>query len=342
MSIVIPARNEQRGIEAAVLAHLAQDYPDLEVIVVDDRSSDATGAILARLASADRRLTVVTGVEPPAGWLGKPHALFQGAARAQGELLLFVDADVHYAPTAVSESVALSESRGLDLLALFPRFEMVGFWENVLMPYVPLSYFFGPAFLINSDVQRRFAAGGGSGMLVRAASYRAAGGHEALRGSVIDDIHLAIRVRRAGGRCRMALADDRIRLRMYRGFREVFDGFTKNIAYAFEGWLGAFLALSTAFTFVASTVPLFVLVARIAGAAVPARDVAWAGVAVGLTVLARAGLALLLRYPMWAALTQPLTAVVWAAMMARSFAWRFLRREVRWRGRRYHASRAGF
>jgi chlorobactene glucosyltransferase len=339
---VIPARNEERGIEEAVRSHLAQDYPDLEVIVVEDRSTDGTAAILARIAGEDRRLTVVQGVEPPAGWLGKPHALAQGAARARGEFLLFADADVSYAPEAVTGAVALCAARGLDLLAFFPRFEMRGFWENVLMPYIPISYFFGPAFLINSDAQRRFAAGGGAGMLVRAASYRAAGGHEALRGSVIDDIHLAIRVRRAGGRCRMALADDLVRVRMYRGFREIFDGFTKNIAYAFEGWLGAFLALSTAFTFVASTVPALALVARAAGAAVPARDVAWAALAVGLTVLARGGLALFLRYPMWAALTQPVTAVVWAAMMARSLARRFLRREVLWRGRRYHASRAGF
>jgi len=310
--------------------------------VVEDRSTDGTAGILARLHAEDPRLTVVRGVEPPAGWLGKPHALFQGADRARGDLLLFADADVIYAPDAVSRAVALLDARGLDLLAFFPRLEMRGFWENVLMPYIPISYFFGPAFLINSDWQRRFAAGGGAGILVRRAAYRAAGGHEALRGSVIDDIHLAIRVRRAGGRCRMVLADDQVRLRMYRGFREIFDGFTKNIAYAFEGWLGAFLALSTAFTFVASTVPVLALLASLARIPLPGRDVAWAAVAVAAAVLARGGLALLLGYPMWASVTQPLTAVVWATMMARSFVWRFLRREVRWRGRRYHASRAGF
>lgn len=342
MSVVVPARNEAGSIEASVRSHFAQDHPALEVIVVDDRSSDGTGAILARLAAEDRRLTVVTGEEPPEGWLGKPHALFQGAQRATGELLLFADADVRYDPAALSEAVAMLEGGRIDLLALFPRLEMEGFWENALMPYLAVSYFFGPAFWVNSDYQRRYAAGGGAGMLVRATAYRAAGGHEALKTSVIDDIGLAIRVRRAGGRCRMAMADERVRLRMYRGFREVFDGFTKNMAYVFEGAMGVFLAASTFFTFLAWTLPAIVLAAAALGARVPGRDVALAAVAFGLTVVARFAMGLYLRYPAWTAVTQPLTAAVWAAISARSLAWRFLHREVRWRGRTYDAARARF
>ncbi len=242
VSVVIPARNEARDIEAAVRSHLAQDHPELEVVVVDDRSTDDTAAILARLAKADARLTVVAGVEPPPGWMGKPHALFQGVSRARHGLLLVADADVRYDPPALREAVAFLSSRRLDLITFFPRVEMSGFWENVLMPYLAAAYMWGPAFFVNSDLQKRFAAGGGTGMLVRREALEAAGGYETLRASVIDDIGLGIRVRRAGGRCRMVLADDRVRLRMYRGFREVVDGFTKNIAFVFEGWMGALLA----------------------------------------------------------------------------------------------------
>ena len=114
-------------------------------------------------------------------------------------------------------------------------------------------------------------------MLVRSVAYRAAGGHEALKASVIDDIGLAIRVRRSGGRCRMAMADERVRLRMYRGFREVVDGFTKNMAYVFEGAMGVFLAVSTFFTFLAWTLPAIVLAAAALGLRIPARDVTLAG-----------------------------------------------------------------
>ena len=342
MTIVVPARDEAGEIEAAVRSHLGQDYSDFDVVVVNDRSTDGTGAILSRLAAENPRLAVVEGVEPPQGWLGKPHALFQGARRARGEVLLFADADVRYDSTALSGAVAMLEERRIDFLALFPKLEMEGFWENVLLPYLAVSYFFGPAFWVNSDAQRRYAAGGGAGMLVRATAYRAAGGHEALRASVIDDMGLAIRVRRAGGRCRMAMADDRVRLRMYRGFRQVFDGFTKNVAYVYEGRMGVFLALSTFFTLLAWSLPGFVLVAAALGAAVPGRDLRLAAFAFLLTAVGRAVLGVFLRYPLWTAVTQPLTAAVWAAIAARSFAWRFLHRRVRWRGRTYDAGQARF
>ncbi len=342
VSVVIPARNEARGIEAAVFSHLAQDYPDFEVIVVDDRSTDGTSGILSRLAASDPRLRLVTGVEPPPGWMGKPHALSQGVSRASGELLLVADADIRYHSSAMREAVDFLAARRLDLVALFPRIEMDGFWENVLMPYLAAAYMLGPAFLINSDVQKRFAAGSGAGMLVRREALEAAGGYEALRDSVIDDIGLAIRVRRSGGRCRMALADDRVRLRMYRGFEEVVDGFTKNIAYCFEGWTGAFLALATIFSYVAWTLPLVVLVAAMAGVPLPAADTALAAIALSLAVVARIALALYLGYPLWPAATQPLLATVWMGIAARSFAWRFLRRKVLWRGRHYDAARARF
>jgi len=137
VSIVIPARNEARVIERTVRAFLEQDYPSIEVIVVNDRSTDATGEILRSIS--DPRLTVVEAEEAPPGWLGKPWALEQGSARARGELLLFVDADLIYAPAAIRAAVAEIESNGAALLALLPHFEMKTFAENVGMPM--LAYF---------------------------------------------------------------------------------------------------------------------------------------------------------------------------------------------------------
>jgi chlorobactene glucosyltransferase len=344
VSVVVPARNEERGVEAGVRSHLEQDYPRdaLEVVVVDDRSTDRTPEILSRLAAEYPSLAVVRGVEPPAGWLGKPHALAQGIAHAKGEVLFLADADVRYDPPALREAVALLDARRLDLLALFPRMEMEGFWENVLLPYLPVSFFFGPGAVVNSDLQRRWAVGAGAGMLVRRAAYVRVGGHEAIRSSVVDDLHLAIRVRRSGGRCLLARADDRASLRMYRGYREVRDGFTKNIAFTFEGVTGVLLGIATALSIAACVAPPVVLAAKLLGAPVPARDVALAGYAAGGLVAARLWLAAALRYPAWPALTHPLMALAWAEIIVRSLVRRFLRRELEWRGRRYDAKGATF
>ena len=140
----------------------------------------------------------------------------------------------------------------------------------------------------------------------------------------------------------MVRAVDRARIRMYRGFREIFDGFTKNMAYVFEGWAGGFLALSTAFSFLAWSLPAVVLIARAAGAAVPSGDVAWAGLALGLAILGRAAIAAHLGQPVWPSLTHPFMAAIWMAITARSLTWRFLRRELKWRGRTFPASAARF
>jgi chlorobactene glucosyltransferase len=342
VSIVIPARNERHAIEEAVRSQLAQDYPDFEVVVVDDRSSDGTRDVLERLAGEDSRLRIVPGVEPPRGWLGKPHALSEGSAAATGSLLLFADADVRYDPRALREAVAFLEEGRLDFLALLPGFEMRGFWENVLMPYVPIAYYFGLGFLANSDRYSWIAAGGGAGNLVRRSVYEGVGGHAAIRDSVIDDVRLAMTVKRAGFRCRMARADDRVRVRMYRGFREIFEGFTKNVSYVFGGWFGIVFLAGTLLTVVASLAPIGALAAALLGAAIPAAAVRLAALAVALTVALRILLGVHLRWPLWLACTQPLMAAVWTGIVARSLYWRFVRGEVRWRGRRYAARGARF
>jgi|KBSSwiStaDraftv2_1062776.scaffolds.fasta_scaffold05594_7 glycosyltransferase involved in cell wall biosynthesis len=344
VSIVVPARNEERGIEAGVRSHLAQEYPGPppEVVVVDDRSTDATRRILERVARTEPRLRAVSGAEPPAGWLGKPHALHQGAAAASGDLLLFADADVVYAPEALAEAVRLLEAERLDFLSLFPALEMHGFWENVLMPNIPISFFFGLGFLANSDRHRWMAAGGGAGNLVRRSAYASAGGHAAIRDSVIDDIRLAMAVKRAGFRCRIAQADDHVRVRMYRGFREVWNGFTKNVAFVFGGAFGLVFLLGTALTWVAALAPVAALAAWAAGLPVSRGDAVLAAAALLLTILLRVLLARRLAYPVWAAWTQPIMTAVWGGLIARSLYWRFVRRELRWRGRSYDAQRAGF
>lgn len=342
VSIVVPARDEEREIERAVASLLAQDYASFEVIVVDDRSEDRTGEILRRLAAGDARLKVLDGAEPPAGWLGKPHALFQGQRAARGELLLFVDADILYAPDALRRAVAFLESRGADFLALMPRAEAKGFWENVLLPNLECAIYFAPWFLVTARRPRWLAPGGGAGNLVRRRAYDAVGGHAALRASVVDDVRLATEVKRAGFPTELVIADDLVSVRIYRGFREVWNGFTKNVAYVLNGVMGAAVALWMLAWTILSILPPAVLVAAWAGASITPADVDRAALAWGVLVAARVVLAVVLRKPPWAALTQPLMAALWAGLLVRSAWRRFVRRSLVWRGREFDARDAGF
>jgi chlorobactene glucosyltransferase len=342
VSLIVPARNEERQIGRAVSSHLAQDYPDYEVIVVDDRSTDRTGMILSELPDPEGRLRVIEGAEPPPGWLGKPHALAQGARAASGVVLLFVDADVVYHAGTVSEAVATLESLRADLLCLAPRMEARGFWENVLMPYVLWSMFAGPGFLTNMDRPRLFAAGGGAGNMIRREAYARIGGHEALKNSVVDDVHLAFAAKKAGLRTRAARAEHRISVRMYRGFREVMDGFTKNIAYCFNGAVGVLLGLVTLLTVVFAVVPPVALLSALAGVPIPPGDVVRAAAAAALMLATRLLLASAFGDPLWPSLTHPLMVTVWAGIIGRSLYCRVVRRKLSWRGRDFDARAARF
>jgi chlorobactene glucosyltransferase len=327
----VPARDEERMIGRAVRALLAQNYPALEVIVVNDRSVDATGAILG--AIDDPRLVVVKGDDPPAGWLGKPWALHQGSLRARGELLLFVDADVLYEEGTVAAAVAAIEARGPAMIALFPRFVMHGAWEHIAMPNLPLTAFIAlPLWLANRTRIRVLGIGGGPGNLVRRDAYDAAGGHEALRDAVVDDIALARLVRRAGLRTEIVRAADFVSVRMYHGLREIVDGFTKN----FFATLGrSYLAVAAA----AVLMPLM-WIAPYAGALAGNRI--WLAALAVMTLL-RVILFAALGYSMVSALFGALPmALVWLWILARSTWKTGIRRQLHWRGRTYDASRTRF
>jgi chlorobactene glucosyltransferase len=342
VSVVIPARNEEAGLERAVRSHLAQEYSNLQVVVVEDRSTDGTAKILEALSREDSRVTVVAGREPPDGWLGKPHALWLGSKTADGELFLFADADVRYHPRALIEALTVLEDRRLDLLAFFPKFETRGFWENVLIPYLSVGVFLGLGFLGAMRRFRPLAIGAGAGNLVRRRAYDAVGGHPALRDSVIDDVRLAITLKRAGYRVGGFRAPDRVVVRMYRGFREVWNGFTKNAAWVYSGFGGVLLFVLTVLLFSLSIVPVVVLVLAVGGVAVPGNDVRLAAALLVSSVLLRAVLAVALSDRLWPSITHPIMSAVWAGLIGRSLFHRFIRKRLTWRGREFDARIARF
>jgi chlorobactene glucosyltransferase len=333
VSVIVPARNEERAVEGTVRALLAQDYPSLEVIVVDDRSADATGTILARLAAEDARLIVLHGEEPPPGWLGKPWALHQGASRAGGDVLLFVDADVVYQPPAIASAVEALESSGAAMVSLFPRLGMRGFWEHIAMPNLAVfGFMVMDLWLSNRSRSPKLAIGGGPGNLVRREAYQAAGGHEALKDAVVDDVALARLLRRSGQQTVVVRADDFVYVRMYRGLREVVDGFTKN-CFATFGRSYALAALLIVLSIVLHVYPY--------AAALTGDVVAIATVIV--IAIARLVLFVPLGYRIDNAIFgNPLMVLLWLYILVRSTWITGIRRQLHWRGRMYDAGRTRF
>ena len=337
VSAIVPARDEERDIERAVRALLAQTYPALELIVVNDRSTDATGEILARIAREDARLDarliVVDNTEPPEGWLGKPWALHQGASRARGELLLFIDADVIYEPEAIAAAVAEIEERRLPMITLMPYMEMHGFWEHIAMPNLAVFAFtMVPLWLMNRTRFARFALGGGTGNFVRRADYEACGGHVPLRDAVVDDIGLGRLFRRNGRQTEFVLADTLVSVRMYHGLGEIVRGFTKN-SFAV---VGRSYVVALAAVLLGGVFHILPYVLALFGDPISIATV----VVISLTRLI---LFLALRYRADNALLgHPLMMLVWCWIMLRSLWLTGIRRELEWRGRRYDARRTRF
>lgn len=342
VSVVIPARNEARAIEKTVRSFCGQIYSPVEIIVVNDRSEDATGVMAREIAAEDRRVTVVDGVEPPPEWLGKPWALQQGADRAKGELLLFVDADVLYAPSAVGSMVKYLVDNDLAMTSVFPNFEMEGFWERVSMPVLAFTAIaILDSWLSNRTRAAIFGIGGGCGNLIRREVYDRLGQHQSLSRSVIDDVALARQVRRHGGRTRVARGDHLVSVRMYHGRREIVEGFTKNLFSAlhrrYDAAVAAFLivAVGNILPFVMATV------APLDGRISPAE---WLSIgSVALIELIRIVLFQVMRYGFWnALLAHPLFIAFWLYVTVRSVWYTGVRRQVHWRGRTYDAAHTRF
>ncbi|MHB8419413.1 MAG: glycosyltransferase family 2 protein [Myxococcales bacterium] len=201
LSLVVPACNEAATVEAAVASRLADDYPDLEVVLVDDRSTDGTGAILDRLATSDPRVRALHLTELPPGWLGKVHAMDQGARAATGDFLLFSDADVHVAKGTLRRTVAWAEERRLDMLAVAPGIVAPGYWiSTVLAAFVRTLLVATRSWAVEEPGSKAYL-GVGAFNLVRRSAFARTAAFAWLRLEVGDDFGLGLLMKRAGHRC---------------------------------------------------------------------------------------------------------------------------------------------
>jgi len=231
VSVIVPARDERRNIESCVRSIRAGSYRNIEVVVVDDRSTDGTADVVREIAHDDERLTLIQSPPLPAGWFGKPWACATGARSARGDVICFTDADARHGRDLVARAVNAMNARQLDMLSVAGHQELGSFWERVVQPHVfwMIASRYGGTETVNRSKRAEDKIANGQCIFVRQSAYASIGGHDAVRDQVAEDVALAQRLFVAGKRTELILGRDELTTRMYTSLREIMAGWRKNI-----------------------------------------------------------------------------------------------------------------
>ena len=232
VSVLIPAKDEELAIGECVLSILDQSYLKLEVLVIDDRSADATANVVREIAARDPRVRLITVQDLPAGWTGKNNALVAGVREARGDWLLFIDSDTRHAPENLSVLMEYARRERADMVSILPRWRNDTFWERVVQPLAALLLILkSPPHRVNNDADTRTAFANGQYILIRREAYESIGGHTAVRDKFVEDIHLARVAKSSGQRIRLVRAPDLTSTRMYTSLGALVRGWSR-ILYA--------------------------------------------------------------------------------------------------------------
>lgn len=229
VSILIAARNEEKNIAEALQSILQLDYPDFEILLVNDRSTDHTGEILEKIARANPILRPLHITALPKGWLGKNHALYRAAQAATGELLLFTDADIVMHPATLRNAVQYLREQRLDHLTASPALKMPGVWLNLFAGFFNMAFFmYAQPWKVKNPHSHKFI-GVGAFNLIRAAIYRAIGTHQAIALRPDDDMKLGKLVKQHDGKSEFLHGTRMFRVEWYDSLGAVIQGLEKNI-----------------------------------------------------------------------------------------------------------------
>ncbi|MGM0845754.1 MAG: glycosyltransferase [Bacillota bacterium] len=230
VSILVPLRNEEKNASLLVENLKKLTHPKLEILFLDDNSTDDTKKLLREAVDGDSRFTIIDGTSLPAGWSGKVHACDQLSKKASGDYFLFLDADVQLEAHTVQQGLKLLKKKKAGMITGFPRFPVSPLLEQW---FVPLQQFFVvfhlPIWPANHTTRKEFTAAHGAFLFFTREAYEAAGGHESIRDSIVDDVHITRKVKEAGHKAVLCNVTDFVTCKMYSSNKEVWEGFSKNL-----------------------------------------------------------------------------------------------------------------
>lgn len=336
VSICIPARNEEAVIERCVTSALKQNYPNFEVLVLDDNSTDGTTQILEKLSGIINNLHHINGKPKPEDWLGKPWACYQLSKHAGGEYLIFIDADVWLEEQAISKAVnALQHS---DTITVWPKQHLKTFWEKLIIPMIYYGlYTLLPAKYVEEDprwipknlrskMAPKFAAACGQFFAFSRSSYEKIGGHTAVKTEIVEDVELSKTIKRHRLSITMYDGVDTVNCRMYHCHKEIFEGLRKNFFVGFGRNIPLFLFMSV-LQFIVFVVPFLLLI--VGGAQVQT----FAGFLIGVFLVQRWLLDLRFGWNPFMSLFHPVT-ILWFEVLGIQCLWdHFTGKKANWKGR---------
>lgn len=336
ISVIFAARNEQEKLPAALATLVAIDYPDLEIIAVDDRSTDCTAQILDDFATNHPRLKVVHIRELRKGWLGKPHALQTGYEHSSGELLVFTDADVKFQPDALRRVVTLFRQRNLDHLALLGDVERSDFWDTVLISFFSMGFQLATDPHNVSNPNSRSYVGVGAFQMLHRAAYEGSGTHRRLAMEVVDDMKLGKIAKLSGFRSGVAVATGYISVAWHLGLNNLVRGVEKNF-FAGAQFRVSVVLLQIAGLLVMNVLPFAGLLFGHGWIQI------FAAIAVLIAVCFHLGVDVVMGVSPLYCLTLPLGATIFAYMILRSTIVTLRQGGIVWRGTFYplHELRRG-
>jgi len=334
LSVLLPVRNEEENIEKCVLSILKQDYPDFELLVLLDNCEDKTEAILRRLQRRSKKLQIIKGKPLPEGWYGKHWACYQLSQYAQGELLLFTDADTSYIrKDAFRRAVSALLIEGVDFLTGLPKEEAISLGEKLAIPFISFGiHSVIPVKLISRISSPVATVTIGQFMLFKREAYENIGGYEAIRSEVADDIALGRRIKEFGYKWFFLDVSEYVSCRMYKSLGSVIEGFAKNLFGVFNYRILTYFVVWS-LVLVIFINPLYVLSLKFLGYSIP-KTVLYnsLGSLMALVILFYISYNRF-KYPILYVLLYPLTVLIWFYMALLSFYYT-ITGKASWKGRK--------